>query len=411
MTAIRPFELVLLGPLWMATVYSARRALTRDPRSGLLSGMIALITLSVTIGTPGIRRTLEAATGAEGVTNLLTHLLSLSAVTCLMAFIRSLTRGSATGTGPEAPPAPRRARWQAFALPVVAAALSGAFFLSPRPDPEAYLLTQTPTAPVYAYWSILLLYLGWGMAEAGRMCHRYRHQAPPGPLRTSLRLLHAASVSGLVYAAHRAVFLAVGRRDLWLFHDDVVIATTQILLAPTLLLIVAGIAWPGLVDLERARRGRRRLRRIRPLWKAIGEAVPEVVLPLPSELSSASDVLLYRRIIEISDGMLVLAPYCGEGARAEARRLLVSAGLTGGRLEAAVEAVCLRRAITRRCSGADASAVPEYAPEPSGPAGHGPDPDDWEALGARLELVARAYAHPVVIRTADALRHGPLRAA
>ncbi|MFD9032545.1 MAB_1171c family putative transporter [Streptomyces sp. NPDC059567] len=411
MTAIRPFDLVLLGPLWIATVYSARRALTRDRRSGLLSGMIALITLSVTLGTPAVRRALEAATGAEGVTNLLTHLLSLAAATCLIAFIRGLTHGAATGTAPEAGSAPRRGRWRALALPVAAAALSCSFFLSPRPDPEAHLLTQTPTAPVYAYWSIYLLYLGWGMAEAGRMCHRYRHQAPPGPLRTSLRLLYAASVSGLAYAAHRAVFLAVGRRDLWLFRDDVVIATTQLLLAPTLLLIVAGIAWPGLVDLARGRRCRRRLRRVRPLWEAIGDAVPEVVLPLPPELSSAPDVLLYRRIIEISDGMLVLAPYCGEGARAEAGRLLASAGLTGVRLEAAVEAACLRCAIARRCGGADATAVPEYAPEPSGPAGPGPDPDDWEALGARLELVARCYADPVVLRIAATLRHGPLRAA
>ncbi|MGW8763459.1 MAB_1171c family putative transporter [Streptomyces sp. NPDC055815] len=412
MTVIRPFDAVLLGPLWIVTVYFARRALTGDRRAWPLSGMIALITLSVTLGVPGIRRALETATGAVGVTTLLTHLLSLAALTCLIAFTRRLTQGTAAGTAAK----PRGGLLRALPLPVAAVALSVAFFLSPHPDAEAHLLTQTPTASVYAYWSVYLLYVCWGMAESGRLCHRYRNEAPRGPLRTSLHLLGVATVSGLVYVAHRAVFLVLGVRDFWPLREDVVVATTQALLALTLLLTVTGIAWPGLADLDRAWRIRRLLRRIRPLWEAIGEAVPEVVLRLPDELSSMPDVLLYRRVIEISDGMLVLAPDCGEAARAEARRRLSAAGLTGDRLEAAVDAACLRRAVARRRAGPDAPPVPAV-PAPGGGGHHPGDPQDLEgpnegeAQCARFELVARYYTSPLVIGVAGALRHDPLRAA
>ncbi|MCX4586283.1 MAB_1171c family putative transporter [Streptomyces sp. NBC_01481] len=391
MTAIRPFDLVLLGPLWAATLYMGRRALTAGRHAGPMSGMVALITLAITLGVPGVRRVIDTMTGMESVTNLLLHLLTLSAISCLIAFVHQISEGTSA--------AGRAGRWRWIPLPAAGILLCCAFLLSPRPDGDQHLLTQTPSAAGIAYWSIYLLYVLWGTTAAGLMCLRYGRRADPGPLRTSLRILGAACVSSLIYATHRAVHLTAHGSGHWLFQDTVAVATTQALLATTLLLFVVGIAWPSATGLMERSACRRRLRGIRPLWQALGKAVPEVVLPLPSELERDPKVLLYRRIIEISDGMLALHPYRSEAARGEASRHLVSAGLTGRRLDAAAEAVCLRHAIARKDAGFEGNA-PEAA---TGSGNFGEAQDDLEAQVAWLEVVSRLYGSRIVRRVSEAV--------
>ncbi|MEU0396481.1 DUF6545 domain-containing protein [Streptomyces sp. NPDC006208] len=129
-----------------------------------------------------------------------------------------------------------------------------------------------------------------------------------------------------------------------------------------------------------------------------GKGVPEVVLPLPAELERDPKVLLHRRIIEISDGMLALHLYRSEAARDEASRHLVSAGLTGRQLAAAVEAVCLRHAMARKDAGFAVNA-PEAA---TGRGDLGEAQDDLEAQAAWLELVSRLHGSRTVRRASDA---------
>jgi len=67
---------------------------------------------------------------------------------------------------------------------------------------------------------------------------------------------------------------------------------------------------------------------------------------------------LYRRVIEIRDGLLALHPYREDGVAAAARERARAAGLTGQQLEAAVEAAAVAAALRSRASGrAPASAV------------------------------------------------------
>jgi hypothetical protein len=98
-------------------------------------------------------------------------------------------------------------------------------------------------------------------------------------------------------------------------------------------------------------------RRLRPLWYAVCQAAPEVVLDPPH--SSRADhwkpwdmnFRLYRRIIEIRDGCLALRPYLDEEVASRARRLGERAGLDGIELNAAVEAATLTAAIDAKASG------------------------------------------------------------
>lgn len=386
MTAVRPYEVALLVPLWFLTAHTARRALRgrARPDSGparLLAGTVALITLSVTVGVPWVRRAIDTATGVRSVTALLGHLLGVCAITCLTGFVRQVSAapGPAPGRGPRA--------W--VPLAVVVAVMCGAFLPTARPDGEQDLLTHSHSAAQDVFWAVFLGYVVWGVLAVGLMCLRYHKQAPPGPLRTSLNLIGSGAATGLVYAVHRGAHLALRGSGNPLFADAAVVPVTQALLTGALLLATAGIVWPALAEHRRARTDRRRLRRLEPLWRMLGDAVPDVVLPLPDALRAEPELLLYRYAVEISDAMLALGPFRCAGVEAAARERLAAHGFTGARLAAATEAVVLRSAIGR-ASRARTARHPAGQPEPPGGRTGPEDPLPW------LELLAAHCRHPLV---------------
>ncbi|MEV4240099.1 MAB_1171c family putative transporter [Nocardia sp. NPDC049737] len=77
----------------------------------------------------------------------------------------------------------------------------------------------------------------------------------------------------------------------------------------TLFLLTALIAiplWNALLARAELDRAGRRCRRLRPLWQALTDAVPEVVLARPSGGSASR---LYRMTVEIRDALVRLRPY------------------------------------------------------------------------------------------------------
>ncbi|WP_367325715.1 MAB_1171c family putative transporter [Streptomyces sp. HUAS ZL42] len=394
MTAIRPYEVVLLVPMWSLTVHTAyravrNRAVPESAPSRLLAGVVALVTLSVTVGVPAVRRVIDTITGVQSITNVLSQLLGMSAITCLTAFVRRMS--AAAGEAPS-----RRTRdW--LPLPVAAAALFTAFFLAPRPSGEKYLLTTDHSAAHTAYWAIYIGYVIWGVAAIGVMCLRHHKHAPPGPLRSSLNLIGAGAATAIVYALHRCAYLALRDSGIPLFEDAVVVPTTQVLLTGALLLSSAGIAWPALADRRRAWADRRRVGRIEPLWRMLAEAVPEVVLPLPAQLRAEPELVLYRYTIEISDAMLALTPFRSGHAETAARKQLSAHGFTGPRLAAATEAVVLRCAVARASLTQPATPPTQHAEASSDGIERSSDPLQW------LELLAAHCRHPLVRSISAAL--------
>ncbi|WP_418960534.1 MAB_1171c family putative transporter [Streptomyces tritici] len=396
MTAIRPYEVVLLVPLWSLTAHTARRALRsrgapESAPSRLIAGVIALVTLSVTVGVPVARRAIDEVTGMQSITNLLSHLLGMSAIACLTGFVR---RMSLAAKG-----APRRRTGSWLPLPAVAATMCAAFFLTPRPSGEQYFLTTGRSTAHTVYWSVFLGYVILGVATVGVLCLRHHRQAPPGPLRTSLNLIGAGALTALAYVVHRCLYLALRDSGIPLFQEAVVVPTTQALLVGSLLLAGTGIAWPALAGLHRARSDRRRLRRLEPLWRTLTEAVPEVVLPLPPMLRADPELMLYRYAVEISDAVLALDPFRSTDVEAAAREALRAHGFSGTELAAATEAVVLRCALAR-ARAAQSVPPPPPAPEPSHDSiGHGDAPLDCP------QPLAAFFGHPHVLRvTATLLR-------
>jgi hypothetical protein len=127
--------------------------------------------------------------------------------------------------------------------------------------------------------------------------------------------------------------------------------------ALAVLLIIPGTTLPTLgPSLEHRIRGlwnRRALRRLRPLWETLHEALPDIAFAapdcpprpsLPGEISER----LYQRVIAIRDGLLALQPYRDPADTRDHRDQADDAGLTGRRRAAAIEAAAIRAALHRR---------------------------------------------------------------
>ncbi|WP_412078527.1 MAB_1171c family putative transporter [Streptomyces xanthophaeus] len=384
MSAVRAFDLALVGPLTLGTVWMGRGALAGGLRERSLWGALSLVTAATVAGVPGVRRGIDGLLGVASGTNLIVHLLTLAAAACLIEFVHQTTGDRRRLSSP--------VRW----LTVAGPALVLVFAMMPRPDGDEDLLTQATTGWSLAYWGIVTLYLGWGLTNCASMCLRYGGQAASGSLLTSLRLIGAGSVAGLLYVCHRVAYLAVQSVVPGWFRNSAVVATTQLLLACALLLLILGVAWPSLAERVRLRRVRGRLARIRPLWSALREAAPEVMLSLPSELKKDPDVLLYRYVIEIRDGALAVGSFDSGEVREAARAALAAEGLSGGTLDASVEAVSLRCALKRAAPG-------DGPKSPGRPPGAEPADDDLDAEVAWLEQVAVAYRTPLVRQLAEEL--------
>jgi len=127
--------------------------------------------------------------------------------------------------------------------------------------------------------------------------------------------------------------------------------------ALAVLLITLGTTLPTLGPrLEHLIRGlwhRRSLRRLRPLWETLHEALPDIVLatpdppPTPSLTGEISEQL-YWRVIAIRDGLLTLQPYRDPADTRAHRDQADAAGLTGRRRAAAIEAAGIRTTVHRR---------------------------------------------------------------
>lgn len=328
---MRIFDLVVVPPLWLFVCWKASGLRSAPRQDRLMWLMWALWALAFTLGVPAVRRVVDAAVGVPSFTNLPVHMLSLCAMGALFEFIREATgaRGHRLSG----------LRWVLLGL--AEAGLICTFAASPLPDGETDLVTVTGSPMITAYWMIFLGYILYGVLSAIRLCWRYGRHAAPGPTRTAMRLLGLASSFGVLYVAHRLAHLVAALTGRSLTGAPGVVVTTQVLLACTLLLLVASVSWPFFAGCATRARLRRQVRAIRPLWRLLTESTPEVVLPLPEGLHKDIDMVRYRCVIEIRDSALALSGHVSREQLEAVRRALAESGLGGAELDATAEAAVL----------------------------------------------------------------------
>jgi hypothetical protein len=223
-------------------------------------------------------------------------------------------------------------------------------------NPEL-LYGRTP----YVAESIMVCLGMIGYTAADMVWHflRYARLVDRHWLRRGLRLMAISSMFALAYSLITLASVVALRLDLAIHDRTRPIAA--LLANSTVLVFIAGSTMPAWgPKLQRLRA----YRQLRPLWRALCQATPEVVFDAPNPrrlgrwLIPDLDFRLYRRIIEIRDSRLALRPYLDQDAAAAARRLARAAGLHGDALRAVIEASVLADAVYAKADGRPAQAHP-----------------------------------------------------
>jgi hypothetical protein len=199
---------------------------------------------------------------------------------------------------------------------------------------------------VVAYWVVLDTYLGGILAAATVLFWRLSRGAP-GALRIGLRCVAAGLALDFLYAAQKVVLVIAGAAA----PTGTVERVFDGLRAVGALLAVGGALVPAVGWVRSLVRAYGSLYALRPLWQTMRRAYPDIIL-FPRrrallELSGVDDVhvRLYRRVIEIRDGLLALREHLPADAGTEAGSFLA------GRGAALAEACCIRLALYRKESG------------------------------------------------------------
>ena len=218
-------------------------------------------------------------------------------------------------------------------------------------------------------------------------------------LRRGLRVLFHSTVLLLIYSVMCGAYFLAFRIDVtlpraWWGVAMLAVGLGNVGLAVGVSLPALGPRWDRM----------RSYRRLEGLWLAVRRAAPDVVLEKPALLFMdawnpwRSDIRLYRRVIEILDGLQLLRRYLDPDVAIAAERLGREASLLEPDLATTVLAAQLRRAVEDKHSG-------------NTPGNRGALPvttlDDRQGLDAELEALvplADAFANSPIVQRAAA--HG-----
>jgi hypothetical protein len=349
------------GPPVLAWALALTRRRDEDGARRCVRWVLLGLAVSLTALVPAVYAAIGRLTGIPDLGRLIGHGGMLFAAWAAQEFLARLAG------------LPRGPRWHAWWVAGAFAGLCLLFALAPDLRP------QSPW--VLEYCVVYAAGQAPAFGNVIRLGLRYARATGDPALRAGLRLVATGTAGALVYLAHKVVLTASSRFDFAhpLGHP---VFVGKVLPVAAHLLVLLGTATPAVL-----RWWRRYLlhRRLRPLWRDLYRADPAIALdpPAVADLLVLRDLRLrlYRRVIEIRDGLLALQPYRDAGVAAAARARATGAGLRGQRLEAAVEAATVAAALRSRACG-----TPPDEPEPRVAGG-----DDLDSDTAFLGRVARAY--------------------
>lgn len=182
-----------------------------------------------------------------------------------------------------------------------------------------------------------------GFVVVAVLCLRQARRASDLVLRVGLGLVVAGIVAAMCYLTIRTV-VAISPRAGFSFEFGTRYPMSKALPTTAHLLVLCGVMVPAVAGWVR---GRARYRRLAPLWLALYRATPEIALEPPRRRAPLfpTRLQLYRQVVEIRDGLLLLRPYRDADVVEAARDRTADAGLRGDHREAAVEAATVAAAL------------------------------------------------------------------
>jgi hypothetical protein len=306
--------LVEVALVWAAVVKLLHLRRSPDDRPlRAVAGICVCLALGPVPTFPGVEDLVEGL--GPGLGKLLLNLLTVTATYFLLAFFGS----SVGGPGPAA-----RLRRIRVVLLAAQAVMIAAWVTAPeriRIAPADLGNLDDRNSSVFTVAA--LGFMGYGLSYAFVWAVGYARAAHRVRLRTSLRIVAVALAALLTAGLTKAgVALALGLVESLHPADPVIVAVSR-LWAPLVLLgtllLVTGFCYPAVVSLpgrvRRSRERRRLYRRLGPLWHRIRSAFPHLVLASPGWAAGKTNWMpwtyraYFRRVIEIRDTIVQLAPY------------------------------------------------------------------------------------------------------
>jgi hypothetical protein len=329
-----------------------------------------------------------------GRPNIATLIIYTSVAICLTSFLALLVSWSSAQSKVRL----RHRLIVGYAI-VTVVAMTVFFFLGSVDDaehPTDFDVHYSDDPYISAFLLIYQCLFTVSMLSLIRMCWRYSAIVDKPWLRRGLRIVTAGAVAGLGYCLPKVITLV------WDMVGVSPLNTVNSVVAPMFAsaaaaLFAIGFTMPvwgvRLSATTSWMADYRAFWRCYPLWQAITQTFPEVVLvPTPaSRLELARELAFYqgRQVIEILDGEMRLRPHFRAATRDLARTLCAEHHITGARADALEDAVQIAAALRAHSAGQEAPRQTEYEPESAD--------GDLGKEAVRLAHVADAFrASPLV---------------
>lgn len=374
---VKHLEIAVLIMLWAVTIWRVPSAL-RTVKQRALWVAFAALTLSMTLRLPGVMHGLDDRVGINNLSTLIKHWLGMIAAGAVLDFVVAIAR----------PETGRRVRPRHYVALTAMALMAVLFqFVPRRHEVEDFFEANVGQTWATAYYLVFIVYLGIAMATASWLFWGSARLASARWLRIGVRLMGIGTGVGVVYTLVRAVYLICRLAEVTSAGaDDTVDTATDLLKYLAIGFILVGSSIPAFGVAWRSIQDWRHLRALQPLWQDLTAATPDIVLK--ARLLRGPRLQLHRRVIEIRDAGLALAPYATSEVREAAAAAANAAGLGPEAVEPTAEGFWLRAAREAKAQGAP------LVHEVAVPGAEGIVDLDFEAEVARLLQLARAYHSP-----------------
>lgn len=335
---------IVLVLLW-GIVAARLPTLWRDAQQRAMWSTLCTLALTKTVATPAVNGLIgDLVPNAQ----IIPHLLGVLTAFFLLRFLSLITGYDAAHAC--------AARYQVLLAASVLATLIILMVATPGGiRTRGTELMSAPTGPTaVGYWVVLNGYLGTVLVIATALFWRISRSAPDRLLRNSLRAMAGGTLLVATYAVLKTGLVVAHGFDVTMSVDRIEPVANALRTVGTIICLVGAVV-PAGGRLRSIIRAYLALWELRPLWNVMRRAFPDVIL-FPRrrallELAGVDEVQLrlYRRVIEIRDGMLTLRDYLPAGALAEARAYV-------GDNPPLIEACGIALALRRLQSGAEPAA-------------------------------------------------------
>ncbi|MFF5205246.1 MAB_1171c family putative transporter [Streptosporangium sp. NPDC000396] len=334
-------------------VVQVRRAPEDLPLRAATAG-VSCIFLSALVNLPGVRTILDGM--QAGVAKLFVNLITLLCTYFVLAFFFYAIYGQT---------AIRRMRRERVLLLLTCGILVTTWFIAPPGVREAPADLQNGyNLQARIFLVTALAYMAYTLTMSLGLVKEYARTAASRHVRFGMRIFHVSLYLLIAGAVLKVVVLLLQGWGVAVGLPLLEISNTGYLLFVGIGIAVfaLGLGYPlvaGMIlEVPVWARHRDLYRQLETLWRILHRVFPDLAL-IAGEKSRWREALgwprihrgYYRRVIEIRDGLVQLAPYYNHEVAQQARTIGVGQGLSESDLESFVQATLIVHALESRASG------------------------------------------------------------